>query len=297
MAVRTPEVTVAVSAPLPTNRAHQPSEVFQTPAGFTAKASKTSPIPKLPAGRSVVVAATTLTDTLAGYRDAPNISMVTFDTRQSRLTVSICGEIIRSSVRLRAHLTGGEGAVVAVPIVAASTAAALLRGDVTVTVTPRAVVMEGNDTTVTLMPNRTTAIVDPVEPSPHRRRHDVTIPLDEWDAFVHSGSRKLSEQVQMTHLRVAGAGNDRTLRVDARTGSTSHQISLPCSTSDRFGVDLPWPALVAALRPAVKAGATTANLRTFDPNPRFTPLVVTFGGHDLDGWSAVGARKPVIAAA
>lgn len=251
----------------------------------------------------MTVDAAHLQDMLEAYHAAPETSGVIFDTHSSQLTLSINGQLVRASATLRTPLTGnGDPATVEIPLDAVAPAARTFTGQVTISVGPGAVVLSGNtarDLRLSISfrtPKTTSPSQVPPAPNPDRRRHDVHIDLRDWAGFARQARRPVLDYVPIAHLRLSGTSDARTLQVDTRSGATSHHLDIACSTSDRFAVDLPWPALVAVLSPATRAAATTAELRVFDPNPRLTPLVVTYRGEHFTGWAAAVARKPVIAA-
>jgi hypothetical protein len=255
--------------------------------------------------RELTLDAAVLGDVLEGYRAAPDARNVIFDTHSPVLTVSVNGPIVRGMSTLRPPLTaGGAGTTIGVPLDAAIAAFALFDGPVLcrfgrTAMTISGTQASGQDCVVTFSSLRDVSAAEvPDMPSPkNRRRHDVRINLDTWPEFAAPARRSLLDQVPTAHLRIRGAGDFRTLSVDTRAGSSSRHIDIACSTSDRFSVDLPWPVLVAVLSPALKAVSATAGIRVFDPNPRLTPLVVTYRGEHADGWVASPARKPVISAA
>lgn len=190
---------------------------------------------------------------------------------------------------------GDTAQIVVLPVNLAAALAILIADEpadqpltVTVDATKMTVAATSAETTVSITARTfEPAVPWPTPPNPDLERHDLIVTdLSTWHELA---DHPVTERPFPTsHLR--WNANSGTLSVLSRIGSSTIDLDLPATSSDRFAVDLPWPALKALL-----AGATDARqvgLRYFAPNPTLTFLTADFRLGELSGFATVGARRP-----
>lgn len=252
--------------------------------------------PRLSSGpaRVASVDAAALSALIDAYRTAPGTTRLIVDATGPTLQIGVDTDLIKAAASV-GPVTGGAPAAVGIPISAAAAALKALSGAVTVTVADTYVSFTAHTTSIAILPATTHEVRVPAAPDPGRRRHDVTIDVDDWASYAHATRPAKLDRVPTTHLRVSRTATSQVLHIDTRSAGHSGHAELAASTSDSFSVDVPWPALCAALAPSVAGDANSARLRAFDPNPVMTPLVVSYHGEAFDGFAAVGARRPTLA--
>lgn len=128
----------------------------------------------------------------------------------------------------------------------------------------------------------------PQRPQSDLARHDVIVTdLTGWHAASNT-HRTWTSPHPTAHVR--WDRESETLNILAKIGKGPVAVELPASTSDRFAVDLPWPALRALF--AGLAPGQQVWLRYFEPNPTLTYLIAEFTDGDFTGFAYVGARRP-----
>ncbi|KJR10497.1 hypothetical protein UG54_00420 [Gordonia sihwensis] len=212
--------------------------------------------------------------------------------------VGAIGLSTRSPIIASAVSTGpvdDTAAAVSLPAELAAALAVLVADEpadrpLTVTVDPAKATISAatSDTTITITA-RTAEPAGPwpTRPEPDLQRHDLIVTdLTDWHALTDHPVT--TPPFPTAHLRWDAPTG--LLTVLARIGTTTVDLGLPATSSDRFAVDVPWPALHALLAGA--GHADQAGLRYFEPNPTLTFLIADYRVGEFAGFATVGARRP-----
>lgn len=149
------------------------------------------------------------------------------------------------------------------------------------------VIAAPGQTVITIKPAASDPRPWPTKPSLPTRIHDLVVTsLREWSSMPRNKALT-GPDYPTVHLRLDNS-TPQYLHLYAKCTGTPLNMTLPAITSDRFDLDVSWPALMALWAPA----GESVLLRYFDPTPTLTYLVCEYTNGGFVGFTAVAGSRP-----